>query len=47
MPFPVLHVIFSFLVDLLHVLTRADHDKDLELPLLRQQLLSWPITTSG
>ena len=38
MPFLVLHVVCSFLLDLLHVLTRADHDKDLELLLLRQQL---------
>src|SRR3712207_1375594 len=30
MPFLVLEVVFSFLLDLLHVLTRADHDKDLE-----------------
>ncbi len=33
-----LHVVCSFLLDLLHVLARADHDKDLELLLLRQQL---------
>ena len=38
MPFLVLHVVCSFLLDLVHVLTRADHDKDLELLLLRQQL---------
>src|SRR5919199_173714 len=38
MPFLILHVVCSFLLDLLHVLTRADHDKDLELLLLRQQL---------
>src|SRR5215217_9033647 len=38
MPFLVLQVVFSFLLDLLHVLTRAHHDKDLELLLLRQQL---------
>ena len=38
MPFLVLHVVCSFLLDLRHVLTRADHDKNLELLLLRQQL---------
>ncbi len=38
MPFLILHVVLSFLLDLVHVLTRADHDKDLELLLLRQQL---------
>src|SRR5919199_2424158 len=38
MPFLILHVVCSFLLDVLHVLTRADHDKDLELLLLRQQL---------
>src|SRR5215208_5844188 len=37
MPFLVLHVVLSFLLDLAHVLTRADQDKDLELLLLRQQ----------
>jgi hypothetical protein len=36
MPFLVLHIVCSLLLDLLHVLTRADHDKDLELLLLRQ-----------
>jgi hypothetical protein len=35
MPFLALHVVCSFLLDLLHVLTRADHHKDLELLLLR------------
>ena len=29
---------FSFLVDLLHVVTRSEHDATLELLLLRQQL---------
>src|SRR5215208_7420616 len=38
MPFLVLHVVCSFLLDLAHVLTRSDHDKDLEILLLRQQL---------
>ncbi len=38
MPFLALHVVLSFLLDLLHILTRSDHDKDLELLLLRQQL---------
>ena len=38
MPFLVLHVVLSFLLGLAHVLTRSDHDKDLELLLLRQQL---------
>src|ERR687885_515305 len=37
MPFLILHVVCSFLLDLLHLLARADHDKDLELLLLRQQ----------
>jgi putative transposase len=38
MPFLVLHVVFSFLLDLLHLLTQSDHDQALELLLLRQQL---------
>ncbi len=38
MPFLVLHVVLSFLLDLAHVLTRSDHAKDVELLLLRQQL---------
>ena len=38
MPFLVLQVIFSFLLDLVHVLTRSDRAKDVELLLLRQQL---------
>ena len=38
MPFLVLHVVLSFLLDLAHVFTRADHDQALELVLLRQQL---------
>src|SRR5215216_1920783 len=38
MPFLALHIVCSFFLDLLHVLTRTDHDKDLELLLLRQQL---------
>ncbi len=38
MPFLVLHVVLSFLLDLVHVLTRSDHDQALELVLLRQQL---------
>ena len=38
MPFLVLHVVCSFLLDLVHVLTRSDHDQALELVLLRQQL---------
>ncbi len=38
MPFVVLHLVCSFLLDLAHVLARTDHDKDLELLLLRQQL---------
>src|SRR5919202_3450569 len=38
MPFLVLHVVCSFLLDLAHVLTRSDHDRALELLLLRQQL---------
>src|SRR5215208_3848973 len=38
MPFLVLHVVFSFVLDLAHVLRHSDHDKDVELVLLRQQL---------
>ena len=38
MLFLALHVVFSFLVDLLHVVTRSEHDATLELLLLRQQL---------
>jgi len=38
MPFLLLHVVCSFLLDLLHVLTRSDHDQAEELLLLRQQL---------
>src|SRR5918912_443816 len=38
MPFLALHVVFSFLVDLLHVVTRSEPDATLELLLLRQQL---------
>ena len=38
MPFLVLHVVLAFLLDLAHVLTRSDHDRALELLLLRQQL---------
>jgi putative transposase len=38
MPFLALHVVVSFLLDLAHVLTRSDRAKDVELPLLRQQL---------
>jgi putative transposase len=38
MPFLALHVVCSFLLDLLHVVTRSGHDQALELILLRQQL---------
>ena len=38
MPFLALHVVCSFLLDLIHVVTRSDHDQALELILLRQQL---------
>ncbi len=38
MPFLALHLVLSFLLDLAHVFTRADHDQALELVLLRQQL---------
>lgn len=38
MPFLILHVVFSFLLDLAHILRRSDHDQALELVLLRQQL---------
>ncbi len=38
MPFLVVHVVLSFLLDLAHVPTRSDHDRAVELVLLRQQL---------
>jgi putative transposase len=38
MPFLALHIVFSFLVDLVHVVTRSERDATLELLLLRQQL---------
>ncbi len=38
MPFLVLHVVFSFLLDLIHALRRSDPDKTIEVVLLRQQL---------
>jgi hypothetical protein len=38
MPFLVLHLVFSFLLDLAHVLARSDQEQALELLLLRQQL---------
>ncbi len=38
MPFLALHVLCSVLLDLLHVVTRSDHDRALEPILLRQQL---------
>ena len=38
MPFFALHVVFAFVLDLVHALTRSDHDRALELLLLRQQL---------
>ena len=38
MLFLVLHVVCSFLLDLVHVLTRSDHDRAMELVLFRQQL---------
>jgi hypothetical protein len=38
MPFLILHVVLSFLLDLAHALTRSHHDQALELVLLRQQL---------
>ncbi len=38
MPFLVLHIVFSFVLDLLHVVTQSNHDRALELLLLRQQL---------
>jgi hypothetical protein len=38
MPYLLLHVMCSFLLDLAHVLTRSDHDQALEFVLLRQQL---------
>ena len=38
MPFLVLQVVFSFLLDLLLALRRNDHDQTIEVVLLRQQL---------
>src|SRR5215216_5951599 len=38
MPFLILHVVCSFLLDLVHALTHSDQDQALELVLLRQQL---------
>ena len=38
MPFLVLHVVLSFLLDLAHALTRSRHDQALEPVRLRQQL---------
>src|SRR6266542_4463614 len=38
MPFLALHVVLSFVLDLLHLVTQRDHDRALELLLLRQQL---------
>jgi putative transposase len=38
MPFLVLHVVCSFLLDLLHALRRSEHDQTIEVVLLRQQL---------
>jgi putative transposase len=38
MPFLALHVVFSFVLDLLHLVTQRDHDRALEIVLLRQQL---------
>src|ERR671939_123782 len=38
MPFLVLHIVLSFLLDLAHVLTRGDHGRAVELLLLRQQV---------
>jgi putative transposase len=38
MPFLVLQIVISFVLDLLHVVTQSDHDRALELLLLRQQL---------
>ncbi len=38
MPFLVLHIVFSFVLDFLHLVTKSDHDRALELMLLRQQL---------
>ena len=38
MPFLALHVVFSFLLDVLHIFTRSKHDQAVELLLLRQQL---------
>jgi hypothetical protein len=38
MPFLVLHVVLSFLLDLAHVRTRSDHDQAVERLLLPQRL---------
>ena len=38
MPFLALHVVLAFLLDMIHVVTRSDHDQALEILLLRQQL---------
>ncbi len=38
MPFFALHVVFAFVLDLVHALTPGDHDKTVELLLLRRQL---------
>ena len=38
MPFLILHVVCSFLLDLLHALTRSHQAQAVELLLLRQQL---------
>ncbi len=38
MPFFALHVVLAFVLDLVHALTCSDHDKTVELRLLRQQL---------
>jgi hypothetical protein len=35
MPFLVLHVVFSFVLDLLHVVTQSEHDRALKRLLLR------------
>jgi len=39
-PFPVVHIVLSFLLDLAHAFTRSDHDRALEL-------VCWPFTPSG
>jgi putative transposase len=38
MPFLVLQVVCSFLLDLLHALRRSEHDQTIQVVLLRQQL---------